>query len=160
MLRRTINLLKMSMMGIIAASLAFACVPVCGLVEGVPGKVLSIAVACVFWGGLILGQVFFWCANDRRKKIQQKISRAHGSQKTAIGLFTFGTSKEARLCDLVCAASLLAAIVFNFLQVRNNWLIILNLAILFLSFHFHCILNGKTYRYIKTLYLEKTQRRE
>lgn len=155
MLQRTTNLLKVSIGCIILSSLAFASIPICSSMEGPPGKMCSIIVACVFWGGLILEQVFFWRANEGRKRIQQRAFKAKRLKNASIGLVTFGTSKEARICDIAFVISLITSIVFNFLKVRINWLVILSLAILLLSFNLHCILNGKTYRYIKAFHLAK-----
>lgn len=155
MLQRTTNLLKVSIGCIILSSLAFVCIPICSSMEGTPGKVFSIIVACAFWGGLILEQVFFWRANEGRKRIQQRAFKARRLKNASIGLVTFGTSKEARICDVAFVISLITSIAFNFFKVQIDWLVILSLATLILSFNLHCILNGKTYRYIKAFHLAK-----
>lgn len=158
MLQRTTYLLKVSIGCIILSSLAFACIPLCSSAESSFGKACSIIIACVFWGGLILGQVFFWRANEGRKSIQQRAFKSRRLKNASIGLVTFGTSKEAKICDITFVISLFASIAFNFFKVRLNWLVIFSLAVLILSFNLHCILNGKTYRYIKVFHLAKKNR--
>lgn len=148
MLQRTTNLLKVSIGCIVLSSLAFMCIPICNSVEGALGKIFSIIIACLFWGGLILGQVFFWRANKGRKRIQQRAYKVRFLKNASVGLVTFGTSKEARICDVTFAVSLVTSIAFNLLRIQIDWLVILSLAVLLLSFNLHCILNGKTYRYI------------
>lgn len=155
MLQRTTNLLKLSIGCVVASSLAFLCIPICSSIEGIPGKAFSIIVATVFWGGLILEQVFFWRANDGRKNIQQRAFKSRRLKNASVGLVTFGTSREARICDIAFAVSLVTSIAFNFLRIQIDWLVILSLAVLLLSFNLHCILNGKTYRYIKAFHLAK-----
>ena len=155
MLQRTINLLKVSIGCIILSTLAFMCIPICSSAEGTPGKVLSIIVACLFWGGVIFSQVLFWRANEGRKRIQQRVFKDRSLKNDSVGLVVFGTSKEARICDITFALSLVTSIVFNLFHIQIDWLVILSLAVLFLSFNLHCILNGKTYRYVKAFHLAK-----
>lgn len=160
MLQRATNLLKLSIGCVVASALAFLCVPICSEIDGIPGKFFSVTVAIVFWGGLILEQVFFWRANKVRKKIQQRAFKSRRLKNASVGLVTFGTSREARIFDIAFAVSLVTSIAFNFLRIQIDWLVILSLAVLLLSFNLHCILNGKTYRYIKAFHLAKKENRE
>ena len=154
-LRQITILMKVSLWGVAISSAALLCVPMCSSMAGITGRVCSILVACAFWGGLILEQVFFWLANKERKELQKKANKARKLKQDTIGLLAFATSKEARICDVALVVSLLLLIVVLILDVRSDWAVVLVVSMLYASFNLHCILNGKNYRVIKAINMAK-----
>ena len=156
-LERTTNRLRLSIACAALASVAMMLVPICSFTEGTTKKVFSIAVGCAFWISLILEQLFFWNANKGRKRIHAAEFSNMRLKNASVGLFSFGTSREARICDLIMVITLITSIVFNVMRIHNEWLVISSLAILFFAFNMHCILNGRNYRYIKAFHLVRNR---
>lgn len=150
--QRTISLLRMAVACAILSTVAFLCIPLCDAFgEGIE-KMLSIVIASVFWGLLMLEQVFFWMANRGRKKMEKSFFCKKQLIKGSSGLSTFGPNKEARMCYIVLCMSAVSTLSLVIFRVQVDWLVILSIALLLLSFNLHCILNGKNYRYIKAFY--------
>lgn len=148
-LKRATRMLRLSLFSIFVSCAAlFSIAFLTGGAEGKDG-ILAYAAAGVFWTGLLLGQIFFWIGNSRRKNIQRRLVRGPVRCPRTVGLVTFGSSPEALAADILLAVSALAVLLLILLDVRIYWMITLSLSLLLLSAQYHCILNGKTYRYIQ-----------
>lgn len=123
------------------------------------GSVGAYISAGVFWVGLFLQQVLFWRGNAGRKQLEKKEVLLRMAGKYDLGILVFGANQEGRLCDVVFLIALVAVILEAAFHVKYEWLITLTLAIVFLSFQLHCILNGRNYRYMKA-YFKHLQKKE
>lgn len=119
----------------------------------------SYLIAGVFWGGLILTQVFFWIAHAEKKKCQARGKRWGNFTCNNVGIITFGANLEALFCDIICGVSLAASIVLFYCRAQNAWLVTACLATLVFSLNLHSILNGSTYAFIKAVNKLKKERR-
>ena len=155
LLRQTVCFLKLAVLCAFLASGSLLLIPMSG--DAVDGKmsIISYMIGGMFWGGLILTQVFFWMANAGKRKLQKRVQRGRNWTRNNVGIITFGANTEALVCDIACGASLVASIILFLYRAQNAWLITACLAILVFSLNLHCILNGATYRYIKAIHLEK-----
>lgn len=109
------------------------------------------AASSIFWIGLILEQFFFWRSAGMRKNI---MANAPPTRITyTVGIISFCKTKIGSIADLVLVISLISYIVL----VIGNWgTDVLQFIFLFLivfSFRFHCLANGKNYRYL--LYMQR-----
>ena len=149
LLQRISRQLLFAMAFAVLTSLALALIPLGNIFSEGPEQRVSLITAALFWIFLILEQVFFWIANSGRKKIQKKAFGGRKLVKPTLGLISFGCNKEGRIADIVFFTTFIATICLIIFQVQNRWLVTTVLALFLLSFTFHCIFNGTTYRYIK-----------
>lgn len=111
-------------------------------------QVLSYFVAGVFWLSLIAGQVMFWKANAERSQIEKNHTKEIKYQKKTIGLISFCRSPRGKIADIFLAASVIALLAIIILHKSTGWIILLVLAILFLSLQLHCFYNGRNYSFL------------
>ena len=148
-LRRISRQLLLAIAFAVLTSLALAMIPLGNIFTEGAEKKISLIIAAIFWISLILEQIFFWVANAGRKKIQKKAFGGRKLVKPALGLISFGCNKEGRIADIVFFTTFAATICLIIFQVQSLWLVTSVLSLFLLSFTFHCIFNGTTYRYIK-----------
>ncbi|MBQ8961458.1 MAG: hypothetical protein IJ071_09670 [Ruminococcus sp.] len=103
-------------------------------------------IGAVFWGCLILSQIFFWYADKKRRRWLQK--RSLPADQGAVGAFAFFQNRCAIVCDvmmIISGASVLAA----YLSGTNSALIVItSVALLLLTVQLHCFFNGRNFRFI------------
>lgn len=157
MLRKATKNLLLSMLFAALSGLAIALIPLTDVFGQGAEKVLSPLVAALFWLSLILEQVFFWIGNHFTRQIRSRTGDPENSR--LIGLVAFCTSREAMVADIVLALSVIGCVVLSFLRIGANWPLLTCIGIALSTFHFHCILNGKTYRYIKNLLIARSNQR-
>lgn len=149
LLQRISRQLLLAVVFAVLTSLALALIPLGNIFSEGAEKKFSLITAALFWICLILEQVFFWTANAGRKKIQKEAFGGRKLVKPALGLISFGCNKEGRVSDIVFFITFIATICLIVFQVQSQWLVTSVLSLFLLSFTFHCIFNGTTYRYIK-----------
>lgn len=160
-LRRATCYLRLSVTFAVLSSVAFACIPICNAFGEDTEQAMIIVIASIFWGGLILEQVFFWMANFHRKKIQKRTTRKKLPTKRFAGALTFWSNVEARVCDVLLGVSLVSTFTLMILGVQDDWLVMTSLTLLLSSFNLHCLFNGRTYGYVKAFnQIKKEQRRK
>lgn len=114
-------------------------------------RVFAYVIGALFWLSVIAEQIFFWRANLFRHKLEMQMQKNGGKIiKRRIGIISFFKNKEAVIVDIILFMSVIAVAIILILNIMSDWLIILCLAILFISFNLHCILNGINYMYIKS----------
>lgn len=113
-------------------------------------KIFSYILGIIFWGGIICEQILFWKINYKVKHLKKtKQHRTYKEKKSRIGLISFFQNKEAAFFDLLFIISTILFIILSLCRISNEILILSCVSVLFLSFSFHCLLNGKNYIYIK-----------
>ena len=149
MLQRIFRYITLSIILAIMASILLILIPASTVFGEKTGSVISIVLAAMFWISLVLEQIFFWLADTGRKKFLKRFFTGRKIVNPSIGIISFGCNKEARVSDLAFFAALITTVCLIVFQAQNQWLICGALSVLLLSFTFHCIFNGITYRYIK-----------
>ena len=126
-------------------------------------KIIPYFVAVVFWAGLITGTVFFINANGYCKRIEKKLKKNNFlTYRPRMGIISFFSNKEAGIFDCIFIISALAVIIMAIVDIQNEWLTIICLICMFLSFLLHSFFNGKNYLYIKAYekFLNQKERKE
>ena len=114
-------------------------------------KCFIVVFPILFWLGLIFEQFFLWRANKIRKKIEGtgRYERALGRP----GIVSFFQNRAGAVSDILLGFSFLCLVIFIALQKGENSMQVLLITVLVLTFRFHCILNGRNFKYKD--YLEK-----
>lgn len=148
-------------LGVSALSLLF--IPLVNLNGSGATKFFAYVIGAVFWIGLIIEQIFIWKINSNRHLLENRIRRNGGrTLKGKIGVVSFFRNKEAFIADIVLFVSAIAVAVISIFKIKVEWLLIICVVILFVSFNLHCILNGINYSYIKSYkkFLEDKEQEE
>ena len=111
-------------------------------------KIPLIIFGVIFWIGLVCEQVFYW----RSHKIAKEIARnSKKSLSERVSIFNFATYTEAIIADVIFVVSLIALVVCVLIGIGEAILQYILICCIVLTFRMHCILNGKSYRYKKTM---------
>lgn len=148
--KKTIRYFALSIVFLVVATIAFLCIPI-----WTASTAPSYVVAVTFWVSLILEQVFFWLGNASRKKMERKVFRLKRFGKRGPGIICFGSNRIASISDCIMIISLIAVVLEIVFHVEYEWLVMTSLAMLFLSFNLHCILNGTNYKYLLAYHKHK-----
>lgn len=143
---------QFAMICALLSSLALALIPLVN-VEGVgSAKIFAYIVGAIFWLGVIAEQILFWLANSDRKVLERRLRRKNCKTigKIPPGVLAFFRNAEATVSDIVLFIAAIIVAVLMIVDVNNKWLTMISIAIMFLSFNLHCLLNGKNYMYITT----------
>ena len=122
------------------------------------GKYFIVGGATVFWLGLFFEQFFLWRANNLRRKIEDthKLGKAHGRP----GIISFFQNPVGAVSDILLFVSLICLLIFMKLRIGENAVQFIFITLLVFSFRFHCILNGKNFKYKKALEKRKVLQNE
>ncbi len=143
--------LLLSATGCGMSALALAIMPFITLDGSAVQKGVATVIALMFWLGLVGEILFFVLADKQCKMIEQRLikKRRRSFKDVRIGIISFFTEPEAVVADAIAILSLIALILLSVLQVTNEGLMIAVLVTFYISFHLHCFLNGKNYKYLK-----------
>ncbi len=140
----------LSVVCVIISSLALLCIPSTDINGVGTKKVLAYVTAAVFWLSLFISQIFFWSANSKRKIIERELKkRKIKTINSKPGLVSFFKNKPAITADAGLFFSAVLLAITTCFHLKNEWLIIGCVFLLFLTFNLHCLLNGKNYKYIQ-----------
>lgn len=127
------------------------CIPLVSLEGTGIQKLGAYIMAAVFWLCVILELWMTRLCSSERRWLERRKVRSRSLSQANPGVVSFLKTREGMIADFVMFASLIAVIVIAWTQVRNQWLILSCVSVLYLSFNLHCLLNGRNYRYIKLL---------
>ncbi len=127
------------------------CTPLGNLYGTVGQRALSYILAGVFWASFMGEFILIYCAEQIRKKLEQKREHKKVRRRTLPGVFCFFTSRLAMIADMVCLLSVILLLLFSCFEIGHSFALLLFFAFFLLSFHLHSILNGKIYRCIKNI---------
>ncbi len=151
-LKTQINLyFLISVLLAVLPSVLILCIPLVSLEGSGPQRVGAYIMAAVFWLCVILELWMTRLCSSERRWLELRKVRSRSLSQVNPGVVSFLKTREGMIADIVMFASLIAVIVIAWTQVRNQWLILSCVSVLYLSFNLHCLLNGKNYRYIKLL---------
>ena len=114
-------------------------------------RIVAFALAAAFWicivAIIILSHL---CGKIRRKH------EAHGYSDRnfaimPIGVFSFFSSRTAATADTVFILSIIWVAIVILTRTKNRWLVSAGIGFLLVSFIFHCLLNGRNYRFMKNI---------
>ncbi len=111
-------------------------------------KLPTVIMALIFWIFAVLEQLFIVKASNLRKAILKenpKKSRRRQSEK--VGIISFFETPPGACADCVSALSLIVLAVCIIFELGTDLIQFLILFLFVLSFRFHCIFNGKNFRY-------------
>lgn len=104
----------------------------------------------LFWLGLALGAAFQIMLAVRRKAILRELDISQEkTKKSGIGIFNFGSNKEAIVADNVMAISLAVTVLAFVLTKGYGKICYAGIAVSAFSFCMHCVLNGKIYFHVR-----------
>jgi len=126
------------------SALALCLIPLCSTdSKAAADRVFSIAVAAVFWLGVIVSQIFIWICNAERKKYMYENNE--DVNVGSIGILSFAKNKWGIVTDITFFVSAVAVIALYLARINNMWINIIAIAIMFLSFQYHCFWNGRIF---------------
>lgn len=158
-LKKYMNLLWLSGISCFVAGLSLLFIPLADMEGTKAQKGVAVLLAALFWAGLIAEIIFFVIANKQCNSIEERLIK-RGSKtfkNTKIGLITFFSCREAMFADIASILTFIIMIVMIILKVTNDWLFVIPATAFFFSFNLHCFLNGRNYKYYKTIqnYIKK-----
>ncbi len=134
------------------SSVTICCIPLIEVNTMGLEKKFSYILGALFWIGLIIGQVMFWISDFTRKNTEEKSESVSFLEWGALSFFR---NNESKIADVILIVSVILILILIVFKISNTWLIVLSLAILFMSFNLHCMLNGVNYSYIKNNHKEE-----
>lgn len=130
------------------SGLALCFIPICNTnSERVADKVLSMAVAAIFWLGIVISQIFLWMSNAKRKQYMNENNM--DIKDGSLGIVSFAKNRYGLAADILFFLSAIAVIVMYAVRFGNEWVNIIAIVVMFLSFQYHCFWNGRIYCCIK-----------
>ena len=116
----------------------------------------------LFWLGLAVGAAFQILLAMRCKTFLRKLDiPQEKTKKSGIGIFNFGSNREAIVADNVMAISLAVTVLAFVLTKGYGKICYVGIAVAAFSFCMHCVLNGKIYFHVrnKTKIRQKSERK-
>ena len=110
------------------------------------GGVTVMAVGTFFWLTLIGGYVLLSIANRRRKRFIVKKMDGDLSMSQRTGLLSFFRNKYGTAADVVLLLSVIGLLVLGAAKATDGFLVYVLLSLLAVSFHMHCLFNGRVYK--------------
>jgi hypothetical protein len=104
-----------------------------------------------FWLFLFLGLVFSFIASGKVKDFLMVQKRGKDWTDWPIGLIGFGKSVPALIFDVLCLLSILGVVIGSFTALKSHYIMYVLIFLAAFSFAMHCLLNGRTLRYLETM---------
>lgn len=140
-----------SVVAVAVSSLQILCIPFVSLDGTSFQKTTAYILATVFWLCFILELCMIRMCTSERKWLEHKKIRFRALLQARHGLISFAKTIPGTVADVVMFLSLIAVIIAAWTKIQSQWLVLALVTVLYLSFHLHCLMNGKNYRYIKLL---------
>lgn len=109
--------------------------------------VLAVLTGALFWLGIVFGFVFLFAVNGKRKANR----RYNEPEGTRIGLLTFFSNPNAKVVDIAMIVLFFLALLSALIPVIGQGVTLVFISLFLLSVYMHGMLNGRNYRYIKTI---------
>lgn len=132
--------------------LLFLCIPLVDTAGSQLQKVGAYLLATFFWICTALEIFFTFKCKKERLVLQRKVYRRRWMGYMYPGVISFFKNSESTVADIVLFVTTIMTVIFIWIRLSSALISIGCMAILFLSFNMHCLLNGKNYRYKKALY--------
>lgn len=112
-------------------------------------RVLTIITGSVFWISALAGHAFLCLANQKRKWLLHYMSGTDSKMNSRPGIITVFSNIPATVSDVLTVCSLVLFVIHSFAGSRDSYLSYVLLFALLLSFHMHCLFNGRIYKATK-----------
>lgn len=132
--------------------LLFLCIPLVDTAGSQVQKVGAYLLAASFWVCTVLEVFFTFRCKRERLHLEKKHYRSRWMRYMYPGVISFFKNFEATVADIVLFVAAILTVIFIWIRLSSALISIGCMAILFLSFNMHCLLNGKNYRYKKAFY--------
>lgn len=120
--------------------------------EGLIQAIIAYTLAGLFWLSFGVEIVLWFFTSQVRKQIENRgLKKSRKLRRAKIGLISFFKNREALINDIVFILSIIAVVLLIFFKYYSGWIFLISLVLLFLTFNYHCIFNGKNYRFLKAL---------
>ena len=130
-------------------SICYLFMPLASAMADTTNRIPLLVLGSIFWLTMIAGYILLIIANaERRRFIKLKMHEDY-KMGCRIGILTFFDNPLAIAADSICFASLAFFGVLLFLQKTDMYVSYILLFLFSLSFHMHCILNGRIYKITK-----------
>lgn len=146
------NTVYLSILMAVIESISLLMVPLSDLNGTAGQKIAAYLVAVIFWLSLIFEIVFVYISSKKRRKMEKEkhFHRSGKEMPKRIGLVSFLKNFEASVVDIALFIIAIIVVILTWTQGGNEWLNIIFISLLILSFNLHCILNGKNYAFLKS----------
>lgn len=112
-------------------------------------KIAAYITAAIFWISVVIQIGVTIKASIHRKHLERQKGKGQAEGLFGIGVISFFKNREAMAADILLFMSAASIVVMVWLGYDQQWVVLLCISLLFLSFSLHCIYNGKNYRYKK-----------
>jgi len=126
---------------VLLSTAALMCVPVCVINARGWEKVFSICVGLAFWSGVFGACFFDWRCRRLLKKYGKKSKNTSFFSRPNI--FRFAENKYTLVIDIGMVIAVLCFLVILLFKIWNDWFVMIDIAMMFLTFGMHCIYSGK-----------------
>lgn len=140
-----------SVVAAVVSSLQILCIPFVDLDGTFFQRIAAYILATAFWLSLILELCMIRMCSSERKWLEHKKIRFRVLLQAHQGVISFAKTIPGTVADVVMFLSLIAVTIAVWTKIQSQWLVLDLVTALYLSFHLHCLMNGKNYRYIKLL---------
>ncbi len=121
------------------------------LIPQLRSLVLSYTLGVCFWLFLALGLLFSFLASSTVKNALWDTRRGKEWKQHPIGLIAFGKNLYGLIADILCLLSVIAALILTQTSYSNRFIMYVLIFLAAFSFAMHCMLNGRTLRYLASI---------
>lgn len=126
---------------ILSSTAALMCIPICAVNATGIEKVFSVCVGIVFWSGVFWTIFLDWRCRVMLKKFGKCRKRTKRFGRPDI--LRFAENKYTRVIDIGMGIAALCLVLILICNVRNDWLVMTDISMLFMTFNLHCLYSGK-----------------
>ena len=138
------NTIAVSLGFFVLSALSLSAIPLIEVKEHSPGV---IAVAAVFWGGLLLGLALFFLASAKFRKYRNRAYERRLLQRQPLpGALTFRAAPSSLVLYLILAASVVCVVTDLIWHWAPGAVMFPILTVTLTAFVLHCFLDGRDYR--------------
>ena len=123
---------------------------------GGSNKILTIITGSIFWISALIGHACLILANQKRKWLLHYMSGTDPKMNSRPGIVSVFSNIPAVISDVLTICSLVLFVIHSFAGSRDSYLSYVLLFALMMSFHMHCLFNGRIY---KTTKIKSVRRR-
>lgn len=120
---------------------ALLCIPVCAVNARGWEKIFSVCVALAFWSGVFLSCFFDWRCRQLLKKCGKSKKKTKFLSRPDI--LRFAENKYTLVIDTGMIIAILGFIVILLFHIRDDWFVMIDVSMMFMTFGLHCIFSGK-----------------
>lgn len=126
---------------ILLSTVALMCIPICAVNATGREKLFSVCVGIVFWSGVFGTLLLDWRCRVILKKYGKGRKKTKHFEKP--DMLRFAENKYTRVIDISMGIAALCLVLILIFNVRNDWLVMADISMLFMTFSLHCLYSGK-----------------